>query len=98
MKSRLLLLAALLSLPACTDSGDNPYHASNSPRIVGDGLSVVIVRVKTEEEAKPFADQYCKHYGRAAQFKEMMRYRYSRTTANSASFDCIARSGQREDS
>jgi hypothetical protein len=91
MKSRLMLLAALLSLGACSESGDNPYHASNQQRIVGEGMSVSIVNARNEEDARPFADQYCNRLGRAAEFKQMTRYRYSRTTTNSASFDCVPR-------
>lgn len=92
MESRLLLMAALLSLSACGQSSDNPYHASNPQQVVGDGMSVVIVHVSTEQAARPFADQYCAEHGGVAQFKQIMRYRHSRVTANSAFFDCVARS------
>jgi len=91
MKSRLMILAALLSLGACSESGDNPYRASNQQRVVGEGMSVFVVNARNEEDARPFADQYCNQLGRAADFKRMTLYRYHRTTTNSASFDCVAR-------
>jgi hypothetical protein len=86
MRSRLMLLAVLLSLSACWESGDNLHHASNPPRVVEEGMSVLVAHVRNGADARPFADQHCKRYGRAAQFKQVMRY--SRTT-NSASFDCV---------
>ena len=93
MRSRLMLVAALLSLGACSASGDNPYRASNQQRVVGEGMSVSVVNARNEEDAKPFADQYCDRLGRAATFKQMMQYRYHRTTTDSALFDCVPRSG-----
>jgi hypothetical protein len=83
----LLLLG--LALGACSVAEENPYHASNQQRVLGDGASVLITQVKSQSEAQPFADDYCRRYGGAARFKGMMQHRVHRTVLEAASFECV---------
>jgi hypothetical protein len=91
--SGLMALAASLPLWACSPIDTNPYRGSNQQRVVGDGMSVSVTHVKSEEDARPFAESYCHKYGREAHFIHMIQYHTRRSVSDSASFDCVAPSG-----
>jgi hypothetical protein len=78
-----LLVAVVVG--ACAES---PYRASNLQEVKGDGMSVVITHARSEAEARPLADDYCRTHGGAAHFKGMVRYRTRREISKVASFEC----------
>jgi hypothetical protein len=89
-----IVLSAALALGACALQDQNPYHASNQQRVVGDGASVVVTRVRSEAEGQPFAEDYCKRRGGSAHFVAMIQYRsfeyrYRHSASDSASFECV---------
>lgn len=48
-----------------------------------------------EPHATPFAEQYCKSYGKAAQFKRMIPRRLSRYAfTKDAEFECVSPAAQ----
>jgi hypothetical protein len=81
-------LLAALAVGACADS---PYRASNLRKVKGDGPSVVITHARSEAEARPLAEDYCRTHGGGAHFTGMMQYRTRRETAKVAAFDCYDR-------
>jgi hypothetical protein len=85
-----LFLAIGTALAACSQVPDSPYHGSNQPRVVPDGMSVTIVNVRSEAEAQPWADDYCAKRGKVAHFLQMEKYRRQyHQPADSASFGCV---------
>jgi hypothetical protein len=83
-------LGIITVLVACSQVPDSPYVGPNQPRVVPDGLAVTVVNVRSEAEARPWADAYCAKRGRAAHFLQMQMYRRQyHQPADSASFDCV---------
>ena len=81
------LLTALV-VGACAES---PYRASDLQEVKGDGPSVVITHARSEAEARPLAEDYCRTHGGDAHFTGMMQYRTRRETSKVAAFDCYDR-------
>ena len=48
-----------------------------------------VTNVATEEEALPFAQQYCKARGKVARLNHMVALTYRHVSSNSAVFDCV---------
>lgn len=83
-----LITLAILWLGACTQAPDNHriIVADPSVRIMGGG---------DEAHATPLAEQYCKSYGKAAQFKRMISRRLSRYAfTKDAEFECVSPAAQ----
>jgi len=78
------LLMALV-VGACVES---PYRTSNLQEVKADGMSVVITHARSEAEARPLAEDYCRPRGGAARFKGMVQYRTRREISKVASFEC----------
>lgn len=76
---------AALALGACAD---NPYRTSNRQEVKGEGNAIVVTNSRTEAEARPLAEEYCRTHGGTAQFKGMVQYRTRRETSKVASFEC----------
>jgi hypothetical protein len=51
-------------------------------------MSVAITHAKSEAEARPLAEDYCRAHGGDAHFKGMMQYRTRRETSKVAAFEC----------
>ena len=81
-------LLAALAVGACAES---PYRASNLQEVKGDGMSVVVTHARSEAEARPLAEDYCRTHGGDAHFTGMMQYRTRRETSKVAAFDCYDR-------
>jgi hypothetical protein len=81
-------LLVALAVGACTES---PYRASNLQEVKGDGLSVVVTHARSEAEARPLAEDYCKTHGGAARYMGMKQYRTRRETSKVAAFECYDR-------
>jgi hypothetical protein len=79
-------LLVALAVGACTES---PYRASNLQEVKGDGMSVVVTHARSEAEARPLAEDYCKTHGGAARFMGMKQYRTRREILKVASFECL---------
>src|SRR5262245_53595362 len=75
-----------LALGACAD---NPYRTSNRQEVKGEGTPIVVTNSRTEAEARPLAEEYCRTHGGAAHFKGMVQYRTRRETSKVASFECL---------
>ena len=84
-----LTISLLVALVACAPGGTNMYRASNQQRVVPDGLNVIIVNARDEEDGFPFAEDYCEKRGRAAQYAGYMQYHTSRKISDSISFRCV---------
>jgi hypothetical protein len=82
------VIAGLLVAVAVGACAESPYRASNLQEVKGDGMSVVITHSRSEAEARPLADDYCRTHGGAAHFKGMVRYRTRREISKVASFEC----------
>ena len=82
------VIAGLLVAVAVGACAESPYRASNLQEVKGDGMSVVITHARSEAEARPLADDYCRTHGGAAHFKGMVQYRARRETSKVASFEC----------
>lgn len=63
-------LLATLAVGACAES---PYRTSNLQEVKGEGPSVVVTHARSEAEARPLAEDYCKTHGGAARFRGMMQ-------------------------
>jgi hypothetical protein len=77
------LLVALV-VGACAP----PYRTSNRQEVKADGMSVVITGARSEAEARPLAEDYCRTHGGEAYFKGIMQYRARRETSKVAAFEC----------
>jgi hypothetical protein len=78
-------LLVALAIGACTES---PYRGSNLQEVKGDGMSVVVTHARSEAEARPLAEDYCRTHGGAARFRGMVQYRTRRDTSKVAAFEC----------
>lgn len=83
--TRVGLLFAALAVGACAD---DPQRTSSRKDLKADGMSVMITGARSETEARPLADDYCRANGRTAYFKGMMQYHARRKTSKAASFEC----------
>lgn len=88
-------LTGLLAVLAVAGCGESPYRTSNPQEIKAAGMSVVITHARSEAEARPLADDYCRTQGRTASFKGVMQYRTRRETSKAASFECLPESDPR---
>jgi hypothetical protein len=90
MKSRIAVLGLIaLQIGACAPGDPNVYRSSNQERVIGNGLTVSITNVVSEEEALPFAEQYCKARNKAARFIRMEMVSHRSVAFRSAVFDCV---------
>jgi hypothetical protein len=89
MRRSCTAVAAVLLVPALGACADNPYRTSNRQEVKGDAMSVVITNARTETDARPLADDYCRVHGGVAQFKGIVQYRTRREVAKVASFECL---------
>ena len=80
-------LLVALAVGACADGS---YRASNLQEVKGDGVSVVITHARSEADARPLAEDYCRTHGGDAHFQGMMQYRTRRDTSKVAAFECYA--------
>jgi hypothetical protein len=85
------VIAGLLAALAAGGCADSPYRASTLQEVKGDGPSVVITHARSEAEARPLAEDYCRTHGGDAHFAGMMQYRTRRETAKVAAFECYDR-------
>jgi hypothetical protein len=81
------LLVALV-VGACAE---NPDRTSNLQEVKADGTSVVITHARSETDARPLAENYCRTHGGDAHFRGMMQYRTRRETSKVAAFECYDR-------
>jgi hypothetical protein len=88
-KAFLLGLLAF-SLNACSRGEDGLFLSSDMGRTYGDGLSVNIANVENEAAGRPFAERYCKRFGKTAHFERMQWLSYRHETALSALFNCAS--------
>lgn len=82
------VLTGLLAVLAVAGCGESPYRTSNLQEIKAVGMSVFITHARSEAEARPLADDYCRTQGRTARFKGVMQYRTKREISKGASFEC----------
>jgi hypothetical protein len=82
------VIAGLLAVQAVGACVESPYRASNLQEVKGDGMSVMITHARSEAEARPLAEDYCRTHGGAAHFKGMVQYRTRREISKVAAFEC----------
>lgn len=89
-----LTTLALLWLGACTHP-DTAAQRAHNHRIVGSDASVTIMGIGDDADATPLAEQYCRSYGKAAQFKRMISRRLNRYAfTRDAEFECLSPAAQ----
>jgi hypothetical protein len=84
-----MILIALVGLASCSEVPNSPYAGPNQPRVVPAGASVTIENVRSQEEATPWAEDYCTKQGRKARFLQMEAYRLHHKPTDSAVFECV---------
>jgi hypothetical protein len=84
-----LFLALILGFAACSEVPSSPYTGSNQPRVVATGASVTVVNVRGQDEAMPWAADYCAKRGRVAHFLQMETNRFHHKPTDSALFECV---------
>jgi hypothetical protein len=82
------VIAGLLVAFAVGACAGSPYRTSNLQEVKADGMSVVITHARSETDARPLAEDYCRTHGGAAHFRGMMQYRTRRETMKAAAFEC----------
>jgi hypothetical protein len=82
------VIAGLLAVQVVGACVESPYRASNLQEVKGDGMSVMITHARSEAEARPLAEDYCRTHGGAAHFKGMVQYRTRREISKVAAFEC----------
>jgi hypothetical protein len=85
------IIAGLLVALATGACAESSYRMSNLQEVKADGMSVVITHARSDAEARPLAEDYCRTHGGAALFKGMVQYRTRREISKVASFECSER-------
>ena len=81
---KLLPIALTMTLLCACSASENPYKGSNLIRVIPGGRLVSVVGAKTEDEARPWATEYCNKQGLSPRFRGMgMRWR-----SPSAEYEC----------
>jgi len=81
---KLLQMTLTMTLVCACSVGESPYKGSNLIRVVPGGRLVSVVGARTEDEARPWATEYCTKQGLSPRFRGMgMRWR-----TPSAEYEC----------
>ena len=80
----MLPIALSMTLLCACSTSESPYKGSNLIRVIPGGRLVSVVGAKTEDEARPWAAEYCSKQGLSPRFRGMgMRWR-----SPSAEYEC----------